>query len=84
MYISSDYPEIGFDDQINWVVFVKNQRGKKIYLTIPFVVTCHYKLKQLEKLIKVSTPVFYTMKGKIQKIFAPPAVVSYRSTRKSK
>ena len=82
--LARDYPENVIYEQINKVVFGKSQpRGKNSENGIPFVVTCHPKVKKLRKLIKDLLPFLYSDE-EVQKVFLPPPMVSYRSVRKIK
>ena len=79
--LARDYLENVIYEQINKVIFGKSQpRGKNSENGIPFVVTCHPKVKKLRKLIKDLLPFLYSDE-EVQKVFLPPP---YRSVRKIK
>ena len=66
------------------MVFGRDQSVKKILESdIPFVATYHPQVKELGKLIRDLLP-FLDSDGEVQKVFSPPPVVSYKSTRKIK
>ena len=50
---------------------------------IPFVSTCHPKVKKIGKLIMDLLPFLYS-DGEVQKVFSPPPIVSYSSARNIK
>ena len=63
------------NNQIDKVVFSKNSPAKK------FTVTYHLKVKDLDKLIKDLLN-FLHCDDKVEKIFLPAPVASYKSARK--
>ena len=83
-FLARDYPENVVNEQINKVVFGKNQPSRKnSENAVPFVVTYHPKVKKLGKLIKDLLAFLYSDE-EVQKVFSPPPMVSYRSARKIK
>ena len=83
-FLAREYPENMVNEQINRVVFGKNQPSRKNSENgIPFVVTYHPKVKKLRKLIKDLLPFLYSDK-EVQKVYSSPPMVSFRSTRKIK
>ena len=71
------YPEIVVNNQIDKVVFGRDQPVKKnSESSIPFVTTYHLKVKELGKLIRDLRPFLYS-DGNVQKVFSPPPIVSY-------
>ena len=83
-FLARGYPENVVNEKINKVVFGKSQPGRKnSENSIPFVVTYHPKVKKLGKLIKDLLLFLYSDK-EVQKVFSPPPMASYRSTRKIK
>ena len=71
------YPEIVVNNQIDKVVFGRDQPVKKnLESSIPFVTTYHPKVKELGKLIRDLRPFLYS-DGNVQKVFSPPPIVSY-------
>ena len=83
-FLARGYPEIVVNNQIDEVVFGRDQSVKKnLESSILFVTTYHPNVKELEKLIRNLLP-FLCSDGKVQKAFSPPPIVSYRSARKIK
>ena len=83
-FLARGYPEIVVNNQIDKVVFGKDQSVKKnLGSVIPFVTTYHPKFKELEKLSRDLLHFLYS-DGEVQKDFSPPPIVSYRSARKIK
>ena len=83
-WLAKGYSEIVVNNQIDKVVFVREQSVKKnLESGIPFITTYHPKVKELRKLIRDLLPFFYS-DGEVQKVFSPPPIVSYRSARKIK
>ena len=83
-FLARNYHENMVNEQINKVVFGKSQPSRKNSENgVLFVVTYHPKVKKLGKLIKDLLPLLYSDE-EIQKVFSPPPVVSYRSSRKIK
>ena len=61
-FLARDYPENVVNEQINKVVFGKNQRSRKNSENgVPFVVTYRPKVKKLGKLIKDLLPFLYSL-----------------------
>ena len=82
--LARDYPKNVVNEQTNKVVFGKSQPSRKNSENgVPIVVTYHPKFKKLGKLIKGLLPFLYSNE-EVQKVFSPPPMVSYRSTRKIK
>ena len=83
-FLARGYPEIVANNQIDKVVFGRDQSVKKnLESGIPFVTTYHPKVKELGKMIRDLLPFLYS-DGEVQKVFSPPPIVSYRSARKIK
>ena len=83
-FLARGYPEIVVNNQIDKVVFGRDQPVKEnLESDIPFVATYHPKVKELGKLITDLLPFLYS-DGEVQKVFSPPPIVSYRSARKIK
>ena len=83
-FLARGYPEIVVNNQIDKVVFGRDQSVKKnLESGIPFVTTYHPKVKELGKMIRDLLPFLYS-DGEVQKVFSPPPIVSYRSARKIK
>ena len=83
-FLARGYPEIVVSNQIDKLVFGRDQSVKKnLESDIPFVTTYHPKVKELGKIIRDLLPFLYS-DGKVQKVFSPPPIVSYRSGRKIK
>ena len=83
-YLARDYPKNVVNEQVKKCVFGKNQSSRKNSENgVPFVVTHHPKVRKLGQLIKDLLPFLYSDE-EVQKVFSPPPVVSYRSTRKIK
>ena len=81
-FLAKGYSEIVVNNQIDKVVFVREQSVKKnLESGIPFITTYHPKVKELRKLIRDLLPFLYS-DGEVQKVFSPPPIVSYRSARK--
>ena len=77
MVLTTDYPKNVVNEQINKVVFGKNQPSMKNSENgVPFVLTYHPKVKKLGKLIKDLLP-FYSDE-EVQKVFSPPLFISPR------
>ena len=84
MFLARDYPEDVVNEQINKVVFGKSQPSRRNpENVIPFVGTYNSKVKKFGKLIK-DLPPFLDSDEKVQKVFSPLPMVSYRSARKIK
>ena len=82
--LAKGYSEIVVNNQIDTVVFGRNQSVKKnLESDIPFITTYLPMAKELEKLIRYLLPFSYS-DGEVQKVFSPPLIVSYRSARKIK
>ena len=83
-FLARGYPEIVVNNQIDKVVFGRDQSVKKnLESGIPFVTTYHPKVKELGKLIRDLLPFLYS-DGEVQKVFSPPLIVSYKSVGKIK
>ena len=83
-FLARGYPEIIVNNQIDKVVFGRDQSFKNNAESgIPFVTTYHPKVKELGKLIGDLLPFLYC-NVEVQKVFSPPPIVSYRSARKIK
>ena len=83
-FLARGYPKIVVNNQIDKVVFGRDQSVKKTLESgIPFVTTYHPKVKKFGKLIRDLLPFLYS-NGKVQKVFSSPPTVSYRSARKIK
>ena len=83
-FLAKGYSEIVVNNQINKVVFGREQSVKKnLESGIPFITTYHPKVKKLRKLTRDLLPFLYS-DGEVQKVFSPPPIVSYRSARKIK
>ena len=81
-FLARSCPEIGVSNQIDKVVFGRDQSVKKnLEIGIRFVTPYHHKVNQLGKLIRDLLP-FLCSDGVVQKVFLPPPVVSYRSAKK--
>ena len=81
-FLARGYPEIVVNNQIDKVVFGRDQSvKKKLEIGIRFVTTYHPKVNQLGKLIRDLLP-FLCSDGVVQKVFLPPPIVSYRSAKK--
>ena len=48
---------------------------------VPFVITCHHKLKKIAQILKKLKHLLYQDES-VKGVFTPPPMVSYRSTRK--
>ena len=82
--LARDYPKNMVNEQINKVVFGKDQPSRKNPENgVPFAVTYHPKVKKLGKLINDLLSFLYNEK-EVQKVFSPPPMVSYRSAKKIK
>ena len=69
-FLARDYPKNVINEQINKVVFGKNQHSRKNSENgVPFVVTYHPKVKKHGKLIKDLLPFLYSDE-KVQKVFS--------------
>ena len=83
-FLVRGYPEIVVNNQIDKVVYARDQSvKKKLESGFPFVTTYHSKVKELGKMIRNLLPFLYG-DGEVQKVFSPPLIVSYRSARKIK
>ena len=83
-FLARGYSEIVVNNQIDKVVFVRDQSVKKnLESGIPFITTYLCKVKELGKLNRDLLPFLYSNE-EVQKIFSPPPIVSYRSARKIK
>ena len=83
-FLARGYPEIVVNNQIDKVVFGRDQSVKKnLESGIPFVTTYHPEVKELRKMMRDLLPFAYS-DGEVQKVFSPPPIVSYRSARKIK
>ena len=83
-FLARDYQKNMVNEQINKVVFGKNQpSGKNSENGVPFVVTYSPKVKKLGIVIKDLLPFLYSDE-EVQKVFSPPPMVSYKSARKIK
>ena len=83
-FLARDYPDIVVNNQIDKVVFGRDQSVEKnLESDIPFVTTYHSQVKVFWKLIRDLLP-FLDSDGEVQKVFSSPPIVSYRSTRKIK
>ena len=83
-FLARGYPEIVVNNQIDKVVFGRDQSVKKnLESGIPFVTTYHPEVKELGKMMRDLLPFVYN-DGEVQKVFSPPPIVSYRSARKIK
>ena len=81
-FLARSCPEIVVNNQIDKVVFGRDQSvKKKLEIGIRFVTTYHPKVNQLGKLIRDLLP-FLCSDGVVQKVFLPPPIVSYRSAKK--
>ena len=83
-FLAKVYPEIVVNNQIDKVVFGRDQSVKKnLESGIPFVTTYHPKVKELGKMIWNLLPFLYS-DGEVQKVFSPSPIVTYRSAKKNK
>ena len=83
-FLARGYPKIVVNNQIDKVVFGRDQSLKKnLKSGIPFVTTYHPKVKELGKLIRDLRPFLYS-EEEVQKVFSPLTIVSYRSASKIK
>ena len=84
-FLARGYPEIVASNQINEVVFGRDQFVKKKIgeIGIPFVTTFRPKFKGLGKLIRDLLPFLYS-NGEVQKVFSPSPIAFYRSAKKIK
>ena len=83
-FLARGYPEIVANNQIDKVVFGRDQSVKKnLESGIIFITIYHPKVKEFGKLIRYSFPFLYS-DGEIQRAFSPPLIVSYRTARKIK
>ena len=81
-FLARGYSEIVVNNQIDKVVFGRDQSvKKKLEIGIRFVTNYHPKVNQLGKLIRDLLP-FLCSDGVVQKVFLPPPIVSYRSAKK--
>ena len=75
-FLARGYPKIVVNNQIDKVVFGRDQSVKKTLESgIPFVTTYHPKVKKLGKLIRDLFPILYSDE-EVQKVFSPPPIVS--------
>ena len=82
--MARDYPQNVVSEQIDKVVFGKQPTHKDTSEQgETFVATYHPKLKSLGKLIK-NLQLFLYSDSKVQRVFSPAPIVSYRSARKIK
>ena len=73
-FLARGYPEIVVSNQIDKVVFGRNQSvKKKLESSIPFVTTYPPKVKELGKMIRELLPFLYS-DGEVQKVFSPPPI----------
>ena len=71
-FLARGYPEIVVNNQIDKVVFGRDQSVKKNFESgIPFVTTYHSKVKELGKMIRGLLSFLYS-DGEVQKVFSPP------------
>ena len=83
-FLARGYPKIVVNNQIDKVVFGRDQSVKKnLESDIPFVTTYQPKVKEFGKLIRDLLSFLYSDE-EVQKVFSPPLIVSYRSSRKIK
>ena len=84
-FLASDYSQIVLKNQIDQVVFGRDESVKKTLESgIPFFTTCrHPKVKELGKLTRDLLPFLYSNE-EVQKVFSTPSMVSYRSARNMK
>ena len=83
-FLARGYPKIVVNNQIDKVVFGRDQSLKKnLKSGIPFVTTHHPKVKELGKLIRDLRPYLYSEED-VQKVFSSLPIVSYRSASKIK
>ena len=81
-FLARGYSEIVVNNQIDKVVFGRDQSVKKnLERDIPFITTYLPKVQELGKLISDLLPFFYS-DGEVQKVFSPLPIVSYRSAKK--
>ena len=74
-FLARGYPEIVVNNQINKVVFSRDQSVKKnLESGIPFVTTYHPNVKELGKWIRDLLP-FLCSDGEVQNVFSPPPIV---------
>ena len=82
--LARGYSKIVVNNQIDKVVCGRDQSVKRnLESGIPFITTCHPKVKELGKLIRDVLPFLYSDR-EVQKVFSPPPIVCYRSARKIK
>ena len=82
--LARGYSEIVVNNEVDKVVFGRDQSVKKnLESGISFITTYLPKVKELGKLIRDLLPFLYS-DGKVQKVFSPPPIGSYRSARKIK
>ena len=76
------YPQKVASEQINKEVFGKQPTPRYIFEQgMPFVTTCHSKLKDLGKLLKIYN-YSYIVLVRFEEFFSPAPIVSDRSVRK--
>ena len=74
-FLARGYPKIVVNNQIDKVVFGRDQSVEKnLESGIPFVTT-YDKVKELGKLIRDLLPFLYSDR-EVQKVFSPPPIVS--------
>ena len=77
-FLARGYPEIVVNNQIDKVVFGRDQSVKKnLESGIPFLTIYHPKVKELGNIIR---DLLYS-DGEVQKIFSPPPIVSYEKRK---
>ena len=75
-FLARGYPEIVVNNQIDKVVFGRDQSVKKnLESGIPFVTTYHPKVKEHRELIRDLLSFLYS-DGEVQKVFSPLPIVS--------
>ena len=83
-FLARYYPQKVVSEQINKEVFSKQTTHKYIFeQSMPFVATCHSKLKDLGKLLKIYN-YSYIVIVRFEEFFSPAPIVSDRSVRKMK
>ena len=69
LFFTRGYPGTVINNQIDKVIFTRDQSVKKnLESGIPFVTTCHPKVKELGKLIRDLIP-FLCSDGEVQKFY---------------
>ena len=75
-FLARGFPEIVVNNQIDKVVFGRDQSVKKnLESGIPFVTIYNPKVKEVGKLIGDLLPFLYC-DGEVQKVFSPPPIVA--------